>query len=106
MVQIVQFDAPMLFGWSEEYAGAYHQWLYNGKPSNIIRDQLQYLRLDPKLRQERTQAWNRPLSWPLIVLAGIFILLITPAFHAWRKRQRLTAFGLDASDHLIARSGR
>ncbi|NCX12775.1 MAG: peptide ABC transporter substrate-binding protein, partial [Betaproteobacteria bacterium] len=33
MVRIVQTDAPMIFGWSEEYAGAYHQWLYNGKPS-------------------------------------------------------------------------
>ena len=92
MIQIVQTDAPMLFGWSEEYAGAYHQWLYNGKPSNIIRDQLQYLRLDPKLRLELIQEWNKPIRWPLLVLAAILVFLITPAFHAWRQRQNRTAF--------------
>ena len=92
MIQIVQTDAPMLFGWSEEYAGAYHQWLYNGKPSNIIRDQLQYLRIDPKLRLELIQEWNKPIRWPLLVLAAILVLLITPAFHAWRQRQNRTAF--------------
>ena len=90
MIHIVQTDAPMLFGWSEEYAGAYHQWLYNGKPSNIIRDQLQYLRIDPTMRLELTQAWNKPMSWPLFFLGAVVILLLTPACHAWRKRQDQT----------------
>ena len=96
MIHIVQLDAPMLFGWSEEYAGAYHQWLYNGKPSNIIRDQLQYLRIDPTRRLELTQAWNKPISWPLWMMAAILVLVVTPAFYAWRKRQRQTAFAGDA----------
>jgi len=93
MVRIVQTDAPMIFGWSEEYAGAYHQWLYNGKPSNIIRDQLQYLRIDPALRLERIEQWNQPHRWPLLLLAALVLLLVTPALHAWRQRQRQNAFG-------------
>ena len=38
MSEIVQSDGVWLFGWSEEYTGAYQQWLTNGKPSNIIRE--------------------------------------------------------------------
>ena len=97
MIQIVQDDAPMLFGWSEEYAGAYHQWLYNGKPSNIIRDQLQYLRIDPEQRMRLTREWNQPLVWPLWLIAGLIVLLIAPAVYAWRTRQRQNAFAQTAS---------
>jgi len=93
MIQLLQADAPMLFGWSEEYAGAYHQWLYNGKPSNIIRDQLQYLRIDPEMRARLTREWNQPLVWPLWLLVAIAALMITPALQALRQRQRQNAFG-------------
>lgn len=96
MVQIVQQDAPMLFGWSEEYAGAYHQWLHNGKPSNIIRDQLQYLRVDAPLRLEQVQSWNRPQVWPLVLILMLFFGLCLPAAYALRARSRANAFGLRA----------
>lgn len=97
MVEIVQQDAPMLFGWSEEYAGAYHQWLRNGKPSNILRDQLQYLRIDAPLRVERTAQWNQPSAWPLGVLVLGLLLLALPAVVALRARRETNAFGVRAS---------
>ncbi len=94
MNTMVQQDAPWIFGWSEEFSGAYQQWVSNGKPSNILRDQLQYLRIDPALRMRMIGAWNRPIWWP----AAAVVLLVAAAFAgaalAWRRRQRATA--LDA----------
>ena len=87
MMRIMQHDAPMLFGWSEEYGGAYHQWVRNGKPSNIIRDQMSYLTVDPVLRAQKISQWNTPVVWPLVLLPVLLALLMWPAVRVWRKRQ-------------------
>jgi ABC-type transport system substrate-binding protein len=99
MVAIMQQDAPMIWGWSEEFGGAYQQWVHNGKPSNIIRDQLPYLRIDASLRQQKIQAWNQPVWWPLAVILVLLLLLIWPAWRAWKRRQEARAIPLsgDAS---------
>jgi len=91
MVDIVQEDVPMLWGWSPEFGGAYHQWVHNGKPSNIIRDQLPYLRVDQKMRVQKIQEWNRPVWWPLVALPLLLALLIVPAWRAWVRRQNARA---------------
>ena len=77
----------MLFGWSEEYGGAYHQWVKNGKPSNIIRDQMSYLNIDPALRVQKISEWNRPVVWPFLLIPLVVALLLWPALRVWRKRQ-------------------
>lgn len=88
MIGIMQEDVPMLWGWSEEFGGAYHQWLYNGKPSNIIRDQLPYLRIDAGQRERLVQAWNRPNWWPVLAVPLLLLLMAWPAWRAWQRRQQ------------------
>lgn len=91
MIEITQEDSPLLHGWSEEFGGAYHQWVFNGKPSNIIRDQLPYLRLDPQLRQTKLEEWNQALVWPLLLLPMALAGLIWPAWRGWKQRQNKRA---------------
>ena len=91
MGQIMQEDMPLLYGWSEEYGGAFHQWVYNGKPSNIIRDQLQYLRIDPALRVQKIAEWNKPVWWPLFLIPVGLIAVSWPAWRAWRRRLQQSA---------------
>jgi ABC-type transport system substrate-binding protein len=99
MVEIAQRDGVWLFGWTDEYSGAYHQWVYNGKPSNMIRDQLQYMRIDPALRVRLVQQWNRPNPWPLVAFFAALVALVWPAWRAWQRRQNATATGrLAAAD--------
>ena len=88
MIDIMQQDVPMLWGWSEEFGGAYHQWLYNGKPSNIIRDQLPYLRIDAAERERLVQQWNRPNWWPVLAVPLLLLLMAWPAWRAWQRRQQ------------------
>jgi ABC-type transport system substrate-binding protein len=96
MTEIAQHDAVWLWGWTDEFSGAYHQWLANGKPSNIIRDQLQYLRVDPQLRVRLVELWNPAKPWPLIALAALIVALVWPAWRAWIRRQNATAIGARA----------
>ena len=91
MVEIVQQDAVWIFGWTDEFSGAYHQWVHNGKPSNMIRDQLQYLRIDPALRVQKVAEWNRANPWPLIALFLLLAGAVVPAWRAWKRRQNATA---------------
>jgi ABC-type transport system substrate-binding protein len=103
MIEIIQKDAPMLFGWSQDYGGAYHQWVYNGKPSNIIRDQMSYLRIDPVLRRQKINEWNQAIWWPIWVIPFLIFVLVWPAYRVWSRRQNAKindpafGFGVTAS---------
>ena len=87
MIELTQEELPMLYGWSEEFGGAYHQWVYNGKPSNIIRDNLPYLRIDTQLRTSKIKEWNQAIWWPLAALPLLLLAVAWPAWQAWRRRQ-------------------
>ncbi len=91
MVAIVQHDAPWAFGYNPFAAGAYHAWLANTKPTNLVKDMLLYYRLDPALRAQRIAEWNRPIWWPLWLIAALLAALAVPAVRAWRHRERQTA---------------
>ena len=96
MIEITQDDMPLLHGWSEEFGGAYHQWVFNGKPSNIIRDGLPYLRVDSKLRVEKIREWNQGIWWPLMLLPFLLLAVAWPAWQVWQKRQQKRAFHVPA----------
>jgi ABC-type transport system substrate-binding protein len=91
MVQIVQKDAVWSFGYWPTSAAAYHQWIFNGKPTQIVRNHISYLRLDADLRASKIREWNRPVWWPLPLLGAASLLALWPAWRIWRRRERETA---------------
>lgn len=91
MLAILRDDAPWSFGFNPWSGGAYHQWVHNAKPTQMVRDLLQYMRLDSVVRSTRQAEWNRPLAWPLGLLFVLLIAVVLPAVAAWRRKQRATA---------------
>ena len=91
MIAIVQHDAPWMFGFFPRSAGAYQQWVHNAKPSQMVRNGLQYLRIDSELRAQKIAQWNRPIWWPLPVLLVVLGLLIWPAWRMLKLQQQRTA---------------
>ncbi|MGO3891598.1 MAG: ABC transporter substrate-binding protein [Paenalcaligenes sp.] len=90
MVSILQEDAVWMFGYFPKSGGAAHAWVHNLKPSQMVRNTLQYLRIDPERRVVFQQRWNQPYWWPLwmllIVAGGVAVYL-------WRqvkKREQQT----------------
>ena len=91
MIEITQKDAPWTFGYFPTSAAAYHQWISNGKPTQIVRNHIGYLRLDPELRARKIAEWNHPVWWPIPLLAILLFAALVPAWFAWRRRERETA---------------
>jgi ABC-type transport system substrate-binding protein len=91
MIEITQKDAVWSFGYFPTSAAAYHQWINNGKPTQIVRNHIGYLRLDPQLRAKKIAEWNKPVWWPMPLIVLFLILAIVPAWLAWRRREQETA---------------
>ena len=66
-------------------------WMQNGKPNNMARNNLKYLRIDVQKREAMRAAWNRPVVWPAILIALLVIASAVPAFLAYRRRERMAA---------------
>jgi ABC-type transport system substrate-binding protein len=93
MVRILQQDAPWSMGFFPFASTAMQSWVFNAKPAILIRDHGRYLRLDPRLRAAKLAEWNRPIRWPLFVLAALALLGLALARRSLRKRERTNARG-------------
>ena len=91
MIHILQDDCPWAFGYFPYAFGGYHDWVANGVPDSMIRDRLEYVRLDPARRAAEIATWNRPIWWPLWAFGVVAAAVVAPAFVAWRRRERMTA---------------
>jgi ABC-type transport system substrate-binding protein len=87
MLALVQRDTPWIFGRAPLSAGAYHQWVHNGKPTQQIRNHLQYYRLDTALRTAKQTEWNQPRWAWLWAGLGAVLLGIWGVRRVWRRYQ-------------------
>ena len=91
MNQVLQHDAPWIFGFYPKTYTLRHSWVYNRKPTGVGGNVLKYQRLDVALREQRRREWNEPVLWPLAVGLGVLLLFVVPAFIGYRRRERGTA---------------
>jgi ABC-type transport system substrate-binding protein len=90
MLEIARHDAPWLWGLHPKEYGLAHGWVKNRKPNQIANNLLKYQRLDAVQRAESRRDWNRPVLWPLGLLAAVMIAFAVPAVIAYRRRERGT----------------
>jgi len=96
MVEIARRDAPWLWGYHPKSYGLTHAWMQNGKPNNMARNNLKYLRVNVEKREAMRREWNRPVIWPFILITTLLVLSAVPAVLAYRKRERMS--GKSGSD--------
>jgi hypothetical protein len=104
MIEILQIDAPWMFGIFPKSAGAYQQWVGNAKPTQMVRNTLQFLSIDATLRHQKITEWNQPIWWPVIALLAFISLLVWPAWRMLRQQQVRTALGDAASTQVATRA--
>ena len=88
MVTILREEAPWVWGFHPKDYGLYHAWLSNVKPNQMARNGLKFYRLDAQAREQMRAQWNRPQTWPLLLVLLLLVLGATPAVHGWRQRER------------------
>ena len=93
MIAIVQQDAVWSFGWFPFASGAYQPWVYNGKPSILVRDMAKYYRIDPALRAQKQAEWNKPAWWPPVLIVLALLAIAWAGRRTFQRRERLNARG-------------
>jgi ABC-type transport system substrate-binding protein len=91
MVEIVRHDSPWMFGIFPGATSVHQSWVHNGKPTIIVRNTLQYLRVDPAERTAKLAEWNKPRFWPLLAVPVAIALLAWAALRIWRRREAASA---------------
>ena len=91
MVAIAQNDAPWIWGYFPKDYVLYHSWLSNMKPNDMARNSVKYLRVDAARRAALQRRWNRPVLWPLGLLALLLAAIAVPALIGYRRRERMAA---------------
>ncbi|MGB5833655.1 MAG: hypothetical protein WBG92_16905, partial [Thiohalocapsa sp.] len=69
----------------------HHEWIGNVKPNLMANNTLKYRSLEPEIREQRREEWNRPVLWPLGALALILAVGALPAIFVARRRERSRA---------------
>ena len=54
----------------------------------MANNTLKYRHIDPQLRAQLRAEWNHPITWPIAVIIGIFVLGMIPAIVSYRARLR------------------
>lgn len=91
MVKILQDDAPWCMGYFPWGGMAFQQWVHNGKPGIMVRDMAKYYRLDAPTRAAKQAEWNRPIYWPMTLLALAVWAIFWAARRSYRARETATA---------------
>lgn len=91
MVALARRDAPWLWGYHPKAFSLHHGWYKNVKPNLMANNTLKYKRVEPALRLERREAWNRPVLWPVWLLLAVLLVSLIPAVVSYRRRERMAA---------------
>ncbi len=87
MIEILQNDAPWVWGVHPKSLTLYHSWFSNIVSNAMANNTLKYKKIDGKLRSRKIEKWNRPNIIPLI----IFIMFLTSIgyflYRAYKNRQ-------------------
>ena len=91
MVEILRKDAPWVWSFFPVQYTLRHSWLHNSKPNPLANNSLKYQRLEPAAREQKRDAWNDPVLWPLALGGLVLIASVAPAVVVFRRRERRTA---------------
>ncbi|WP_396957774.1 ABC transporter substrate-binding protein [Nitrosomonas sp.] len=88
MITILREDAPWLWGYHPKEFALYHAWYQNVKPNRMAYNTVKYYRVDPALRDQKRDEWNKPVLWPIGAGTALLAIILLPAWTVYRRRQQ------------------
>jgi len=91
MIAILREDAPWLWGYHPKEFALFHAWYKNVKPNRMSYNLIKYYRIDPELRDQKRNEWNKPVLWPTGITIALLIFILLPAWVTYRRKQQQSA---------------
>ena len=91
MNEIVRADAPWVWAYNPKGYSLYHGWYKNVKPNAMANNDIKYRRVEPEVRAQLREQWNKPILWPIYLLIVILIVTIIPAIRGYYQREKAKA---------------
>lgn len=88
MLNIAQRDAPWVWGLHPKRFILHNPWVYNLEPNNLANNTLKYIRIDPLLRAEKREQWNKPVLWPVGLLGIVLVASVIPAAVTYMRKEK------------------
>ena len=88
MIDIARQDAPWIWGFHPKALALYHDWLKNVWPNALANNTTKYRRIDSAAREQSQLEWNKPVTWPLVLVFLILVISIWPLTKAYQNRQK------------------
>lgn len=88
MRSLLERESPWIPLFHGETYALYQSWLLNVKPTGLSIPTLKYRDLQPELRAELRERWNKPIRWPAYALASLLVIGVLPGvFTFFKERQ-------------------
>jgi len=87
MLEILRRDSPWLWGFHPKNYILQHGWLHNVKSNVMANNKLKYWRVDAGWRDRLRREWNRPVRWPLWLMAAAMLLSAVWLWRVLRRRE-------------------
>jgi ABC-type transport system substrate-binding protein len=91
MNAVLRRDGPWAWGYHPTGYTLHHAWYRNIRPNQMANNTLKYVAVDPDLRRQRQEEWNRPRLWPVALLIAVLGGAVVPAVVLHRRRERSAA---------------
>lgn len=91
MLKILEEDLPWIWGFHPKSFALYHDWYRMTKPNGMARNTLKYVKIDKEKRYQNRLEWNQPVIWPFGLIIALFVMILYPAFHSYRKKEQRVA---------------
>jgi len=78
MLDVIRRDAPAAFDYFPQIYGLYHQWYHCASPRVVSYNTLKFQRIDPVARKAYRREHNKPVWWPVALVALLIAVVLVP----------------------------
>ncbi|MFI4956796.1 MAG: ABC transporter substrate-binding protein [Gammaproteobacteria bacterium] len=88
LIEIIQKDAPMVWGYHPEEFLLKQSWFSNVIVSGMANNTLKYQKIDVTARTAMQDKEDKPTFWPAVLVLLVLIAAIVPVWREYRKREK------------------
>lgn len=88
LLALLEEDSPWIWGVHPIDFTLSHQWVSPTKSHSIANNTVKYQQINPVLRAQLEEKWNKPILWPLYIIIGFLILIFVPLLVMYYRREK------------------